>query len=382
MEKSKLFDTFSGNYVPKNSEIIKDNGLIEKLRKGEYNLVIDQARYPIGSLPEVFKDYNLNPDYQRNVVWSQERKSRLIESLIVNVPIPPIFLYEVDYNRYEVMDGLQRISSITGYLQDEYALNGLELWPELQGYKFSKLPDDFKSTIKRRYLSASIIVKEANTTKEKQDQLKRFIFERLNTGGLKLTDQEIRNALYTGPLNSLINKIADKNNVFNNLVKVGKKSNEVNRMETRELVLRFFAYKDVLVNNANGETKKILDEYLRVNQNIGQVKINALSEYFIQTIDLAYRIFGENAFRKKNSTKFEKMVYDTVLLSCANLIDSNKGNIEISFNTLQRNKLKYEFFNNYKSEFNGKYTAFNNVKKRVDLFTQFLLREFFQNDIL
>src|SRR5690606_36572657 len=125
--------------------------------------------------------------------WDPKRKSRLIESLLVNVPIPPIFLYEIEYNKFEVMDGLQRISTIISFFKDEFKLDGLELWEELNTLYFSDLPEELRNSINRRYLSAIIILKESNKNKEKEAELKKFVFERLNTGGMELSPHEIRN---------------------------------------------------------------------------------------------------------------------------------------------------------------------------------------------
>ena len=122
----------------------------KKLSSGEYNLVIDQARYPLAALPVIFKSYNLNPDYQRNKVWDSQRKSRLIESLIMNIPIPPIFLYEISPSKYEVMDGLQRISTIIDFLNNKFKLKGLEVWQELNGCSYKALIPEVQDAIGSR----------------------------------------------------------------------------------------------------------------------------------------------------------------------------------------------------------------------------------------
>lgn len=374
MNVNQIFNVFSKKEKEISEISCEPNNLNEKLRKGEYNLVIDQARYPIGSLLEVFKDYNLNPDYQRRVVWENDRKSRLIESLIVNVPIPPVFLYEVDYNKYEVMDGLQRISSITQFLRGEYELESLELWGELNGKRFQDLPEDFQNTIKRRYLSATIIVKESTTDTNKEAKLKRFVFERLNTGGIKLSDQEIRNALYTGKFNDLINELSESD-IFLKLVNTSKKtkssiSNPVDRMENRELVLRFFAYKDILINDSTGETRKILDHYAKKNTDLDSKSIEALRDYFYKVFELIYAILGDRAFCKSKKTSFEKMLYDTVTQSCSILLDRKIPGVE---NKKIDSQTVYSFFACNKKIFNGKYTDFSNVKKRVNSFDKFLM---------
>ena len=93
---------------------LSDNEINEKYKKGEIRIVTEQARYPLDSIETMLdsKKYLLNPEYQRRKRWDNARKSRLIESFIMNVPIPPIFLYEIEYSIYEVMDGQQRLKEI------------------------------------------------------------------------------------------------------------------------------------------------------------------------------------------------------------------------------------------------------------------------------
>ena len=116
-----------------------DEEINEKYLKGEVRIVTEQARYPLSTIKDMFngKDYILNPDFQRRLRWDRIKQSKLIESFIINVPIPPIFLYEKDYSVYEVMDGLQRITAIKEFYEDKYALEGLEIWPELNSKKYS-----------------------------------------------------------------------------------------------------------------------------------------------------------------------------------------------------------------------------------------------------
>ena len=169
-----LFTIFATKEIGEKVLCNSDEEILNKLQSGEYNLVIDQARYPLNSLSSIFESYNLHPDYQRNKVWDLTRKSKLIESLIINVPIPPIFLYEIDYNKFEVMDGLQRISTIIDFFDDRFKLKDLEIWSELNGKKFSELLPEFQNSIKRRYLSASIVLKESNVEREKENDLKKL----------------------------------------------------------------------------------------------------------------------------------------------------------------------------------------------------------------
>jgi len=139
-----------------------DDSINEKYVRGEVRIVTEQARYPLSSIPSLLKsgDYLLRPEYQRRRRWSTDKKSRLIESFVMNVPIPPIFLYEYEYSRYEVMDGLQRLSTIMQFYEDMFVLQGLTEWSELNGRTYSSLPSSVRAGIDRRYLSSIILLQE------------------------------------------------------------------------------------------------------------------------------------------------------------------------------------------------------------------------------
>jgi hypothetical protein len=177
---------------------------------GEVRIVTDQARYPLSAVPTLLDsgDYKLNPDFQRRHRWDTAAKSRLIESFIMNVPIPPIFLYEDQFGHYEVMDGLQRLTAISEFYADKFALSGLTEWGQLNGFRYSTLPEKIKKGIDRRYLSSIILLQETAKTPELAQQLKQLVFERINSGGVRLTPQESRNALRDGPMNRLCRTLA------------------------------------------------------------------------------------------------------------------------------------------------------------------------------
>ena len=182
----------------KNKNMLSDEEINEKYQKGEARIVTEQGAIKLPLVKEIFSsnNYERKPIYQRRITWDNKKRSRLIESFIINIPVPPIFMYEIEFGRYEVMDGLQRISTIIDFYSDLYELEGLTEWPELNGKKYSELPQKIKEGIDRRQLSMVSLLKESAKTQLQEQKMKRMVFERLNTGGVKLEDQEIRNALY------------------------------------------------------------------------------------------------------------------------------------------------------------------------------------------
>lgn len=173
----KLFDNELIKEETPLSQVMTEQEINDKYIKGEIRIVTEQGRYPLEEVFKMFSNkskYNDITDYQRNYVWSTKSRSLLIESFIMNVPIPPIFLYERDYSFYEILDGKQRISSIVKFYNDEFALEGLEVWSELNGKKYSTLPVRIKEGLDRRYLSSIIMLKESAKDAFEVNKLKKW----------------------------------------------------------------------------------------------------------------------------------------------------------------------------------------------------------------
>jgi hypothetical protein len=123
---------------------------------------------------------------------------------LLNIPIPPIFLFENDYSQYEIMDGKQRLEAITGYLDNTFPLRGLEYWPELDGSRFGDLPPTIQRGLLRRTINAIVLLAETSRLANAEIDVRMALFKRLNTGGVRLNAQELRNALYPSRFNELL----------------------------------------------------------------------------------------------------------------------------------------------------------------------------------
>ena len=152
----------------------------------------------------------MSPPYQRRMRWNDTKRSHLIESLLMNIPIPPIFLYERDYAQYEVMDGQQRLASVRSFFRNEFKLRDLKVWPELNGRDFRDLPLKIQRGLERRGLAAVIILTESSKDPKAAMEIRQYVFERLNTGGERLNPQEIRNCLYASHFNDIADLIGTK----------------------------------------------------------------------------------------------------------------------------------------------------------------------------
>ena len=203
---------------------------------------------------------NLTPDYQRRHRWDKTKQSRLIESLLMNAPVPPIFLYETELNRYEVMDGQQRLASIIDFYKGKLTLQDLSVWSALEGRKYSTLPTHLQRGLDRRRISAVVLLAESSPP-ETDDfpDIRKEVFERLNTGGTALNHQELRNCVFAGSFNKLLIELARgpnfcrmwdipqyKNNVDSKgrVTEALRDNSLFQTMGDCQIVLRFFAFRD------------------------------------------------------------------------------------------------------------------------------------------
>jgi hypothetical protein len=307
---------------------MSDLDINEKYESGEKRILTEINREKLPSFVKALEDpgyMDLRPFYQRRARWDAKMQSRLIESFLINIPVPPIILYETEYNSYEVMDGQQRITAIRDFYKNQFALTGLELWPELNGKKYEQLPLKIRAGLDRRSLSSIVIVRESTSDPEEALFLKQKTFERLNTGGVDLSQQEVRNCLYHGEFNSLLLELArypifaeaweiptDDNSselLDNNLYK---------KMEDVELVLRFFALRNV--DHFSRGLEGFLDLYMMKSLSFSSEDIKSLKDIFLQTINLAHKIYQEHLFKPfdpKSGTwkkKSYKAYYDAVMV--------------------------------------------------------------------
>lgn len=251
----------------------------------------------------------LNPDFQRKYKWNkenEEKTSRFIESCLMRIPLPACYFAENEEKKHIVIDGVQRITTIKRFLNDEFSLEGLSTFTDLEGKKFSEL-GNYKEDIET-YTIRCIVLRNDNPKELVQD-----IFARLNQGAVELTDQEIRHAIYPGKLNELLIDLARKD-IFESF---GKKNKD--GLENEEQVLRFFAMQGDLTDY-EGKLSKYLDTYMRENQHITSEKYGDLKDLFEATLEKCTNVFGDEVFMdttKKNPRK-SVVYYDLLMWSFQN----------------------------------------------------------------
>ena len=239
-------------------------------------------------------DLILQPEYQRNFVATSQIASRLIESVLMDVPIPVIYLAEEKDGTFSVIDGQQRLTSFISFVEGkfpngtEFKLYGLKVMPELNRKSFAQLDKELQTKIKTTTIHSVIIKKESN------EDIKFEIFERLNTGATKLNEDEIRNTVYRGRYIKLLAELAD-NDIFDNLIR--KETYKV-RMIYRGLILRFFALSEKSYVNYKSPMKQFCNKELRESREMSDAKSKEYKERFLHCTDLVKIVFGTHAFRR------------------------------------------------------------------------------------
>jgi len=216
--------------------------LERKYQEQMRQIVSQKIELPISTLPSMIKEQiDLKPEFQRRGRWDIERRSQFIESIIMNVPIPPVFLGEDDYGKYEVLDGRQRLTAVFEFMRNTYSLKNLDVWTELNGNTFADLQEEkLDRLFTRRFIPAVIVLKESSP------QVKYDVFDRLNTGGVVALPMEIRNAVFPGKFNRLLHKLSETREfrLLWSIPEDSKQRDEKKLYQTMgdlELVLRFFA---------------------------------------------------------------------------------------------------------------------------------------------
>jgi hypothetical protein len=204
------------------------------------------------------------PDYQRDFAWDERRQSRFIESVLIGLPIPYLFVADVmdedeaKSGRLEIVDGSQRVRTLNAFLNDRLVLSELEKLPRLAGFRFSDLPLSRQRRFKRTTLRMIELTEKAD------EEVRRDIFERINTGSVELEEMEKRRGIRQGPMLTLIEECA-RNPLYHELVPMTEP--QIKRREREELVLRFFAYLDNYqafgAKNQN-RVRVFLDEHLKL----------------------------------------------------------------------------------------------------------------------
>ena len=310
--------------------------LKKEIKENQKTISTTEYRMSIGELIHLYKDEEIviNSEFQRLFRWSQHQKSRLIESILIGIPVPSIFFQQRENGIWEVIDGLQRISTILEFVgelksnninnQNESIKDGLlrtTLLPSLGGVTYKELDKEIQLVFKRYAINLVILKRESD-----QDT-KYELFDRLNSGGSSLTDQEIRQAIYRHTKRSvleMIENLAENNQEFKDLINLS--DIKQNLAYDRELVLRFFAYKNASekFQEYGNNVKPFLDKYLL--EDLDNRCVNDYRKEFESFFQFLNSLNNEKVFSLTKGFSIAK--YEAIIIGLANSTENLKKDNE------------------------------------------------------
>lgn len=275
----------------------------------------------------------VKPELQRHYVWDRVEASRFIDSVLLGLPVPSIFLAKTKDEKLLIIDGYQRLMTVRDFVKgvfsddnSQFSLsNSKRIHERWRGKNFAQLGEEEKRKIRNTTIHAIIFMQQHPSP---GDTSLYQIFERINTSGRSLLPQEIRNCVYQGPLNSLLFEL-NTNNKWRCLWGEERRDS---RMRDLELILRFFALSDVLILESekapyNISLKKYLNDYMGEHNNAAEIEI--FREKFDRTIEFVHANFGASAYHNISPSDQSKLlanlsstVFDAIMISSWKLLQN------------------------------------------------------------
>lgn len=293
-----------------------------RFEQSQNDLVLQTSDFSLQGLNEMVDSriIDLVPKYQRRERWDVTRQSELIESFLLNVPVPPIYLAEEEYGVYSIIDGKQRITAVSDYLNNSFSLKGLKEFKELNGARFRDLPKTLQNALRvRPYLRVITLLKQSHP------RLKYEVFIRLNRGGISLNNQEIRNVAFRGNLNEAIYEASSNELLRSALNIVGPKSVAFQQMQDAEYVLRFLTLRGAW-SEFSGSLSKSMDEFMLTYNQPDYLGIEKIIETFNIAIKRTSVLWGDVAFQRWDGQRWRRQalagLYDAEMIASSLLSEA------------------------------------------------------------
>ena len=310
----------------------------------------------------------LDPEFQRNpTIWTREQRSKFIESILLNFPLPYWYVKQTKKGQYIVVDGLQRTLAIRDFIDNKFKLTGLKVLLDLNDCSFNDLKErsgDYETRIEDKKISLYVIQPSTPW------RIIYEIFERVNTGGTQLEKQEIRNCLFSGKSTKLLKELSQEN-YFQQAIDCGFSPK---RMKDRELILRYFAFKvcNDYHQDYQGDMNSFLEDAMKKINEMPEGQIDKLRNDFERVMRLTHDFFKENNFRlptDKNRKKVNMIMFESISYFFSThddqFLDQHKATIKQNFEKLREN---LEYVGSIKRIKNDK----NTVIQRFDLAQEIL----------
>jgi hypothetical protein len=329
-DSNNVYDSSEFDDQESNDLVIETIDLKEPFDPKEIDIQVQQTTMSILIKRLYHNEIDLNPDFQRSPdLWKKNIQSRLIESLLIKLPIPAFYFDATDENKWQIIDGLQRLSTIKHFIiENELKLKDMEYLVELEGETFKELPRMLQRRVEEAPVTLYLI--KPGTPPE----VKYSLFYRINTGGLKLNPQEIRHALSQSVNNAQASKFLKKLSdleIFKKCVRVSD-----TRMLDKELILRFLAFKMCHFNTYKEPMILFLNEIMKDLGEAKRVELDLLEKDFNRALALSWEIFGDDAFRKsilnkdKRGGVINRALFEVVTVVFSNLTE--EGALDIKRN--------------------------------------------------
>lgn len=314
--------------------------LSEEVKKAKTEIVADGYEMSIGEVMNLYRDGELfiTPEFQRLFRWDITRKTRFIESLLLGIPIPPIFVFQRDDGIWELVDGLQRLSTIfefagilkgaDGAMQSPSAMEGTRFLPSLAGVKWEssnedeeELPGALQIDLKRARLRVEILKKESDPTAKYE------LFQRLNTGGAELSEQEVRNCIAVMLNRNFFNWLKENAANPDFINTIDQTEYALEKQTDVELVLRFITFRHVPYKSGL-DVHEYLDEALIQLATTEDINWNVEADIFSRTFLLLNRAMKESTFKRWNGAQFTGKFLMSVFEVVTTGVSSNISRIE------------------------------------------------------
>ena len=311
-----------------------------RIEKGRMSLFEIKRQY------EDRKQLVLDPEFQREYVWTQKQKSELIESILMGIPLPIVYLFQTRDSRIQVVDGRQRIAAAIDFMNNKFKLVELKIIRDIKGKKFKDLEAVWQRKIEDYQIDTYLIQPPT------PERVKFDIFDRVNRGGTKLNNQEMRNALYQGQSTRLIRELSE----LDSFKQATDNSIKSKQMKDRYVVLRFISFYLYFSKQlGNIEYKGNIDDFLaEVMQYLNQADSTLLVELkdiFDKTMKFSYKNFGSDVFRFSSGDNKNKRPVNMALFECLGFVFAlcAKNNTKINIEKLNSLKENFDKSDQFKS---------------------------------
>jgi hypothetical protein len=300
-----------------------DKQLITRIEKrfarSQDALVLQQSDLSLKSVSDMVssKAIDISPKYQRRERWDPAKESELIESFLLNIPVPPIYLAEDEYGTYSVIDGKQRITAISRFLNNKLALSSLKKFSEVAGLTFKDLPPALSNALQiRPYLRVVTLLRQSDS------DLKHEVFLRLNKAGVALNSQEIRNVAFRGKLNDLMIDLS-RTAYFAKQLKASPQSKMYREMTDVQYVLRFFTVREYW-QEFPGNMDRAMDAFMQSHYKSSAGLVRSYESIFQGALNFCEATWGDKAFTNPLASRRVLQGFFDVQMVCFSLLSASE----------------------------------------------------------